>query len=409
MLGIAAIVCLGMWQQSLASTRQLRWDVSAPFSIVLATIGILTVWSIGAGRRLNLVPLVAALALAGVGRVIVARLEPSLAMRDALSFALGAVAFMVTVAIARRVDRLAHWRSMIATTGIVLLLATFALGRDPNGSGAYLWLDIGGFSFQPSEATRIAMVVFLASYLADYASLLRNEGLALGPLRLPPVSYLTPLAGITGVALLSLVVQRDLGVALLFFATALAMLYAATGRLVYGLGGLAIFAGGVSIATRLFPHAGGRIDAWLDPWARADTGGYQTVQGLIALAAGGLTGQGIGLGLPRVVPAVHTDLILAAIGEELGLFGSTAVVALLACLVSAGFMAGLAHSRPFARLLAVGLSASLGLQSIVIIGGTLGLLPLTGVTLPFVSFGGSSMLCSFVALGLIVAASRRDV
>jgi cell division protein FtsW (lipid II flippase) len=203
------------------------------------------------------------------------------------------------------------------------------------------------------------------------------------------------------------VVQRDLGAALLFFGIFLALLYVATERASYVLAGLVAFAAGSVVAYRLFEHVRDRVSIWIDPWAQAQERGYQLVQALMALGAGGVFGTGLGYGLPDYIPAVHTDFVIAAIGEELGLLGSLAVVALYLLLVYRGFRITLRAPDTYLQLLAVGLSTVLGLQALVILGGTTRLIPLTGVTLPFVSYGGSSLLVNFAIVGLLLRISAE--
>jgi len=199
--------------------------------------------------------------------------------------------------------------------------------------------------------------------------------------------------------------QRDLGAALLFFGTFLAMLYAATGREVYVWMGVGLFLISAMAGYQLFDHVRLRVDAWWNPWPEASGRAFQIVQSLLAFAAGGILGQGIGQGYPTFIPVVHSDFAFAAVGEEMGLLGTLAVVALFAVLVYRGFRAALAAKDVFAALLATGLSTMLGLQALVIMGGTLKVVPLTGVTLPFVSYGGSSLVMSFAMLGLLLRVS----
>jgi cell division protein FtsW (lipid II flippase) len=203
------------------------------------------------------------------------------------------------------------------------------------------------------------------------------------------------------------VLQRDLGAALLLFNVFLAMLYVATGRLTYVVGSLAIFVLGADLLYRLFNVVQIRVETWFDPWATASTTGYQLIQGLTALAAGGIVGSGLALGSPEYVPAVHTDFMIAAIGEELGLVGTLAVVGLYVVLVHRGLRIALLTRDSFGTLLAAGLTSAFGIQALVILGGTLKLIPLTGVTLPLLSYGGSSVLANYVLLGLLLAVSAE--
>ncbi len=278
---------------------------------------------------------------------------------------------------------------------------------DLNGSGMRLWIGAGGVYFQPSELYKVILVVFLAAYLAEKRELIVLAGWRVGPLRLPPVPYLTPMVAVWLLSLGLVVVQRDLGAALLFFGIFLALLYVATERVSYVLAGLAAFGVGAVVAYRLFEHVRDRVSIWVDPWAQAQERGYQLVQALMALGAGGVFGTGLGYGLPDYIPAVHTDFVIAAIGEELGLLGSLAVVALYLLLVYRGFRIALRAPDTYLQLLAVGLSTVLGLQALVILGGTTRLIPLTGVTLPFVSYGGSSLLVNFAIIGLLLRISAE--
>ncbi|MCC6177833.1 MAG: FtsW/RodA/SpoVE family cell cycle protein [Chloroflexi bacterium] len=352
-----------------------------------------------------LLPIVATLCALSI--VMMSRLVPELALRQALWVAVGFAVLLATLTLLPTVDWLRRYRYTWAALGLTLVLSTFAFGVDPNGSGARLWLGAGGILFQPSEILKVLLVVFFASYLDDYRELLALGGPRLGPVTLPPVPYLTPMLLMLAGSLLVVVLQRDLGAALLFFGVFLAMLYAGSGRLVYVAGGLAVFAAGSALLYRLFSIVQLRVDVWLDPWSRATASGYQLVQALTALAAGGIFGTGLGFGFPEYVPAVHTDFVIVAVGEELGLAGSLAVIILYALLIQRGFTIALRTHDTFAALLAAGLTSAVAVQALVILGGTLKLMPLTGVTLPLLSYGGSSILANFVAIALLMAISAE--
>lgn len=345
--------------------------------------------------------------LAALSMVMVARLQPDLALRQAIWVGLGSVALLGTLVVLPGVEWLRQYRYTWAALGLLLVLSTFVFGIDPNGSGARLWLGYGGVYFQPSEILKILLVVFFAAYLDDYRELLTLSSVRVGPLSLPPLPYLTPLLLMLALALGLVVLQRDLGAALLLFGLFLAMLYVATGRVFYVLGGLTLFVLGANLLYRLFSVVTVRVETWLDPWATASTTGYQLVQGLTALAAGGLFGAGLTYGYPDYVPAVHTDFMIAAIGEELGLAGTLGVLGLYVVLIHRGLRVAVLAADSFTALLAAGLTSVLGIQALVILGGTLKLIPLTGVTLPLLSYGGSSMLANFVLLGLLLAASAE--
>jgi cell division protein FtsW (lipid II flippase) len=235
-----------------------------------------------------------------------------------------------------------------------------------------------------------------------------------GPLRLPPLPYLAPMVAMWAIALLIVVIQRDLGAALLFFAVFLALLYVATGRVSLVVIGLVLFVLGSLLMATVFEHVRTRIDIWLDPFADPLGAGYQIVQALHAFARGGLLGVGLGAGLPTVggrlpIPEVHTDFPLAALGEELGVVGIMAILGLYLVVIERGLRIGAAAADDFRALLAVGLSLVIGIQAFIIAAGNLKVLPLTGVTLPFISYGGSSILVNAVVVGLLLALSDKGV
>jgi cell division protein FtsW (lipid II flippase) len=346
--------------------------------------------------------------LVSIGLIMVSRLAPDLAIRQAVWVALGLIVFVGIVSFLPDVALLQSYKYTSAILGLLLVATTFVFGTDPNASGARLWLSAGGMYFQPSEILKVLLVVFLAGYLEDKRELLSWSSSALGRLRLPPLPYLGPLLVMWAVSMLMLVAQRDLGAALLLFGVFLTMLYVASSRGVYVWGGLIAFLAGGFIATMAFSHVQVRIDIWLDPWSRAYEEGYQIVQGLVALASGGILGSGLGFGHPDYVPAVWTDYVIAAIGEEMGLAGSLAVVALYMLLVYRGFRIALEAKRGFSILLAAGLTAVLGIQALVILAGTIKLMPLTGITLPFISYGGSSVVTNFLIIGLLLRVSADE-
>jgi len=384
----------------------------------------------------DLLLLPSATLLCGLGLVLIARLAPNFLMRQALWVVLGLGVMLVVALLPSTWGEMASFmwgkmascptlkRGEIASRptldnlrwlrryrytwlilGLALLSLTLLFGVNPSGYGARLWLGLRIVYFQPSELLKVVMVVFLASYLAEKRELLAVGGTRIGPWRLPPLPHLGPLLLMWGFSVVLLGWQRDLGAALLFFGTFLAMLYAATGREVYVWMGIGLFLASAMAGYQLFDHVRLRVDAWWNPWPEASGRAFQIVQSLLAFAAGGVLGQGLGQGYPVFIPVVHSDFAFAAIGEELGLLGALAVVILFAVLVYRGFRAALAAQDTFASLLAVGLSTMLGLQALVIMGGTLKIVPLTGVTLPFVSYGGSSLVMSFAMLGLLLRVS----
>ncbi len=274
--------------------------------------------------------------------------------------------------------------------GLALTALTLLLGTNPAGFGPRLWLGCCGFYLQPSEPLKLLLVVYLSAYLADRL-----------PLKLRFFPMLAPTVFVTGLAILLLIVQRDLGTASIFILLYTAVLFLATNRRrVLVATAIALLLAGL---TGFFfvdvIHA--RLESWINPWNDPSGGSYQIIQSLIAIANGGTPGRGPGIGNPTLVPVAHSDFIFSAIGEELGLAGSLALLAIFALLLSRGLIASMRAPDRFRRYLAAGLTGYLGLQALVIIGGNLRLLPLTGVTLPFVSYGGSSLLTSFVAVALL--------
>jgi len=352
-----------------------------------------------------LLPIVAM--LIAVGLVVVTRLTPELALRQLAWIAIGVTLMMGTLLLLPDVALLQSYKYTSAILGLMLVATTFVFGSDPNQSGVRSWLSFGIINFQPSEILKVLLVIFLAGYLEDKRELLTWSSSRLGWLRLPPLPYLGPLVVMWAISMLMLVVQRDLGSALLFFSIFLAMLYVASGRAVYIWAGLIAFLIGAYVCYLLFSLVRLRVEVWLDPWSHAQTQGYQVVQALVALASGGILGSGLGLGYPGYIPAVQTDFVIAAIGEEMGLAGALAVVALFMLLVYRGFRIALDARRDFSALLATGLTVVVGIQAFVILAGTTKLIPLTGITLPFVSYGGSSIVTNFILLGLLLRLSAE--
>jgi cell division protein FtsW (lipid II flippase) len=400
-IGSALLLC----GAAIASAARAGELVPAAFAPLLVYLGVALLVHLVlslAGARGDQLFFPVVVALSGIGLVFLGRLDPDLATRQAVWLVLGLLAALATFFLTRNLGRLRRFKYSLATVGLFLVALTFLFGQDLNGSGARLWLGVGGLYFQPSELLKVLLVVFLAAYLDEHAAILARGAYRLGPVALPPIPYLIPLLVVWGVAVGLLVIQRDLGAALLFFGIFVAMLYVASGRLLYLSVAIAAFVGAIGVAYRVIPIFQNRVDAWLDPWAQPSGLGMQLIQGLIALASGGLFGAGIGLGRPGYVPAVHTDFILVAIGEEAGLAVTLGLIALYAVFIGRGFRLAMRSRSTFATLLAAGLVTVIGIQTFVIVGGVLRLLPLTGVTLPFVSYGGSSILTNSVLLGLLL-------
>ena len=409
------LVVVGLLTVFLVPRGTVNWtwsDIGVSLAFIAIVLGISVSFSlIGFRGDQVLFPIVAT--LSGVGLLMIQRLYPDLAAIDSgytglaqkqlIYLTAGLAVLWATVVVFRRLEWLKRFKYTWLLISLALMAITMVFGTEIYG--ARLWLTIGPFQAQPSEIVKVTLVTFMAGYLDEKRDLVGSSW-RVGPLRLPPVPYLLPMALIWSASLLVLVVQNDLGTALLFFGVFVAMLYVASGRVIYVLVGLASFIGACWYAYRTFGRIGIRVQNWLDPWQDPVVTGYQQIQSDYALATGGVFGTGLGRGEPYHIPAVHTDFVFSAVGEELGLLGTLAILTLYLLLVMRGLMIGLRARDGFARLVAVGLSTIIGLQTLIIIGGVVRLIPLTGITLPFISYGGSSLLTNFLILGLLLHISN---
>ena len=321
--------------------------------------------------------------------------------------ALAAVLFITVLVLVRDHRRLQRYTYTSGLIGIVLLVLPLAPIIGTTVNGATLWVRIGGQSFQPAEIAKILLTVFFAGYLVvkrDSLSLVRTKFLGLG---FPRARDLGPILIAWLVSLGVLIFQHDLGTSLLFFGLFVSMLYIATQRRSWLVIGAILFTAGAAAAYAAFGHVRLRVQVWIDPWPYADDQGYQIVQSLFGLSNGGLFGAGLGQGFPTFVPFANTDFIFAALGEELGLTGLFAICALYAILVQRGLRTAIAVRDGFGQLLAAGLSITIALQVFVIIGGVTRLVPLTGLTTPFLSYGGSSLIANWVIIALLLRISDR--
>jgi len=347
--------------------------------------------------------------LNGLGYVFIARLNDELAAQQAIWTFLGVATYIATLALVRRSRDLERYRYTLLIGGLVFLLLPMlpVIGQTINGSR--IWVRIGPINFQPGEFAKLALAIFFASYIVDNRALFNARTWKLGPLRLPEPRHIAPLLLAWGISLMVMVSQRDLGTSLLFFMLFVIVLWVGTERISYLFAGLVLFLVGAVISWRMFSHVQVRVSAWLDPWADPLGGGYQVVEAQFGLATGGLTGTGPGRGYPQRVPAAETDFIFSTIGEELGLLGTTALLMAFVLMIGSGLRAALGATRPFAKLLATGLTGLLGVQAFIIIAGVTRVLPLTGVTLPFVSYGGSSLLANYALLAIVMRISDEQV
>ncbi len=411
----ALLAVLGMLMIFLVPTGRVQWtwgDIWVSLAFAGLVLGISITFGIRGFRGDQVVlPLIASLSVLGL--LMMQRLHPDLAELDPgyamlaqrhLIYLTAGLALMWMIVMLAGPLRMMNWLRDLKYTFLIISLtlqaATYFIGSGV-GDGAKLWIDIGPVQIQPSEIVKITLVIFLAGYLDDKRDLL-GSGWQIGPLTLPPIPYLLPMGLMWAASLLTLVVLNDLGAALLFFGVFLTMLYLASGRPVYVIVGLLTFAIACWAAWRAFARVEVRVQNWLNPWADPVNLGYQQIQSDYALASGGVFGKGFAFGQPWNIPAVHTDYIFSAIGEELGLLGTLAVLTLYFLLATRGFLIALRAREGFVQLLAAGLSTVIAVQTIIIIGGVTRLIPLTGITLPFISYGGSSLISNFAVAGLLL-------
>ncbi len=389
------------------------WGVDNPW---LHWIGI-GVWVVGFGLAAvltrsgqpgdkYLLPFIAL--LSGWGLMTIWRLSPRFGLRQTIWLGLALIIYTVGVRTPAILRLLRRYKYLWLTGGLGLTVLTFLLGTNPLGYGPRLWLGLGGVYIQPSEPLKLLLIVYLAAYLADRQHLLSAEHNFPVPKRELWMAALAPTLVMTGVALGLLIFQRDLGTASIFIFIYIVMVFQATRSLWIPLAGLVGLTAFGIIGYRLFDVIRLRVDAWLNPWIDPSGRSYQIVQSLISIANGGLLGRGPGIGYPNIVPVAHSDFVFAAIAEEMGLIGVFGLFALLGLLIWRGMRIAIYAQNRFHRYLAAGLTAHLAAQSVLIIGGNVRLLPLTGVTLPFTSYGGSSLLVSFISLTLLMLVSRSE-
>ncbi|HEX2030945.1 MAG TPA: FtsW/RodA/SpoVE family cell cycle protein [Actinomycetota bacterium] len=352
-----------------------------------------------------------AVLLAGLGFAMIFRLAPALAGAQTLWLLFALALFCATLVLVRDHRQLDQYTYTIGLLGIAMLLLPMVPGIGREVRGARLWVDLGPLQFQPAEIAKVLLVIFLASYLYTRRELLAVATRRIGPLAMPEPRHLAPLLVAWGLSLIVLFAEKDLGSSLLFFGMFVVMLWVATARVAYLVLGGGLFAIGALLGYLAFAHVQDRVTIWLnalDPKLVNDES-FQIAQSLFALATGGIAGTGLGRGLPGDIPDAHTDFVFSAIGEELGLLGAMAVLVLFVFLVFRGFRTAVGSPDGFGQLLATGLSTILALQSFVIIGGVTRLIPLTGITLPFVSYGGSSLVANFILLALLIRVSSQQV
>ncbi len=416
--GAAILASLGVAIVTVSSGSSPDAQTALTFLVFLIAFGSLHLairqWAPDAAPYL--LPLVAVITAVGVAEIY--RLDPRSATLQRWWLLIAAAFGVATIAVLSRTgtDLLRRYRYLSLAGAIACFLLPLLPTAWPLGgvevNGSRLWLAFTPFErmlvrFQPAEIGKLLMVVFLASYLASRQSTLSEMTRRIGRVRMPEPRQLLPVILAWTASLLVLVYQRDLGASALLMAVFVTMLYASSGRAVYLVAGGGLFLVGAVATTRFYEHAQDRIDAWLDPFADFADTGYQVSQSLFALGTGSLSGSGLGLGRPDFIPSATTDFIFAAVAEETGLVGSIGVIAAYALLVTIGFGIALAARDPFRKLLAAGLTATIAIQTILIVGGVTRLLPVTGITLPFMSYGGSSLVANVIAIAVLARISHE--
>ena len=340
--------------------------------------------------------------LTGIGIAFITRIDAAMATQQLIWLGLCIAAFIATLALVKSIDDLAKYKYIMAVVGFALLLSPLLPIVGAENYGSRIWLSLGPLSFQPGEIAKIAIVLFLAGYLAHNREMLSVFTWRIGPLELPDVRTLLPLLFMWAIAIVIVIFEKDLGSALVFFFVFIAMLYFASGKKFYLIISLVLASIAAVALFFLFSHVQVRVQTWLDPFSDAQYTGYQLVQTLFSLADGGLFGVGIGEGLATMIPVVESDFIFACIAEETGLLGAAALLLLYLSFAIRGFATAARAKTDISSFVAAGLTTVIVLQAFIIVGGVTKLIPLTGLTLPLVSKGGSSLLMAFVSIALLI-------
>ncbi len=401
--GAIALVALARDAERISVTAPLIGAVVGAYAVAHVVMR-----KIAAQADALVLPLTAALNAIGVAALY--RLSPDDYGPTQVTWTvLGICCFVATLFAVKDYRMLARYKYILGFAGVgLLLLPASPLGRTING--ARLWVGIGSFTFQPGELAKVCLVIFFAAYLAERKELLAIASRRVAGMHIPDIKHFGPLLVMWGLSLAVLFFEKDLGSSLLFFSIFLVMIYIATARLVYLLFGSALFLMGAYAGYQMFTHVQQRVTVWLDvfnPRLIQDES-YQLAQSLFAFATGGLFGTGLGQGRPDLIPAARTDFIFSVIGEELGLLGTAAVLLCFILLMARGLHIAMNARTDFGQLLAAGLTTIFGIQTIIILGGVTRLLPLTGITLPFMSFGGSSLLSNLVLLAILARISHQN-
>ncbi len=401
----AAITAVAYVLASLGANAIIPARLGPFLALVLMLIGVahIAVRMLARGADGTLLPLV--VLLHGIGYVMISRLDDKFAAQQSLWSLVSIAAFVLTLFVVQRPSDLARYKWTFFLIGAVLLMLPMIPGFGRNINGARIWVDLGPLGFQPGEFAKLALAIFLAGYLSERRELIAASTWKIGPVRLPEMHYIAPVIVAWAFAVLVMVGERDLGSSLMFFTLFVVMMWVATERASYLLMGALMFGIAAYASWRMFGHVQTRVDIWLDPWKDQYGKGWQIVQSLYGIGDGGVTGRGLGRGTPNTIPYAESDFIFAAIGEELGLIGATSVLMAYLLLVGGGLRIALRTDRTFEKLLATGLTTIVGVQAFIIMGGVVKVVPLTGITLPFVSYGGSSLLANYILLALLLRLS----
>ena len=380
-------------------------QLAVPVAFIVVAV-LLHVFLVARGVRGDQLMLPMASVLTALGLILVQRLASSLLLQQLTWTLIAAGAFVAMMLIPRDLTTLARFKWTWALLGVALLISPLlpVIGKTVNG--ARIWVGVGPANFEPWEAVKILMVVFFAAYLEEYREVIARPR-RIGPIPIPPAPYLLPILVMWAIAMVVVIFERDLGASLLFLGIFLAMLYLATGEAFYTLIGFVLVIVGGFVLYHTFGHVQVRVDTWLRPFAddlRFDAG-YQIVQGLFALANGGLFGAGLGNGMPDRIPVVWSDFVFNAFTEEAGFAGAVVLLAMYLLFVYRGMLIAVRAPTPFLQLMAGGLSFIVAFQTLVIVGGNARLIPLTGVTLPFVAYGGSSLVTNWMLVALLIRVS----
>ena len=405
----AAIALTGSLAVAAAATNAFdRRQLLIPAAFIVLALA-LHAFLVARGVRGDQLLLPLASALTGIGLVLVQRLQPEdqpLLLQQLSWMVIAAGAFVATMLIPRDLTALARYKWTWAILGVALLVSPLLprIGREING--ARIWIGVGPFNFEPWEAVKIVLVVFFAAYLEEFREVIARPR-RFGPIPLPPIPYLLPILAMWAIAMLVVILEKDIGASLLFLGIFLAMLYLATGESFYTLIGLVLLVVGGYVLYHLFGHVQVRVDTWLRPFSDdlRFSAGYQIVQGLFAVGNGGLLGAGLANGMPDRIPIVWSDFVFDAFAEEVGFVGAIALLAAYLLFFYRGMLIAVRAPTPFLQLLAGGLSFIVAFQTLVIVGGNLRLIPLTGITLPFVAYGGSSLVTNWMLVALLIRVS----